>query len=46
MLTKWTSAMIEGFREWHEKRLIECAYPEAVCRELRNNRERYLSALG
>lgn len=34
----------EEFREWHERRLIECGYPVDIVIELRNSRERWLAA--
>lgn len=42
MRTKWTKDQIDDFRQWHEKRLVECEYPEAVSRQLRNDREKWL----
>lgn len=35
---------VQAFREWHEGRLKELAYPEAICDELRDAREKWIAS--
>lgn len=38
----WSPEKVEDFREWHEGRLREMAYPPNICEELRTAREAWL----
>lgn len=40
--TPWTREQVDGFIDWHEKRLKELNYPPEVVKELRRARERWL----
>ena len=32
---------MDDFRQWHDKRLIECGYPPNIVDKLTNDRERW-----
>lgn len=42
MKSSMTEQEVNAFREWHEKRLIECKYPIEIVEKLRSDRERWL----
>lgn len=45
MKTKWTRAEIDDYRQWHEGRLKELAYPPAIVGELAGARDQWLAAI-
>ncbi|UIY58119.1 hypothetical protein [Burkholderia cepacia] len=44
MRTKWTAEQLLEFRAWHNHRLAELQYPQAIAEELVRARERWLPA--
>lgn len=41
-IPRWTKEEVAEFIEWHEKRINELNYPDAIKNELRRNRDKWL----
>lgn len=41
---KWEPQKVKEFTDWHERRMKELQYPEAVVNELRRSRNRWIPA--